>query len=712
MRQLEAFASARETEVASLCDSAYPDFVRSVKVRPLTPLPLPPSQELFRVKEELRILRSQVVALNEGMSRSGQALVQRLRELVSLRDTSQRLRAADEALTTASYVLALSAKVRDYATASPPKFYPAIKVSPFSRPPLTFQILEQLEASHVRSVFPFTFGRVLGERVPQMKELVVRRVLEDVNRWLGLARERVQVLGEAAMDQAAQEQRGLSVAHSAWERVPDLVLAPLYQCLYMHEALGLADTFTAYYRQQRRFQLERALVGTPSRQTPPQDTPQYFAILVGHLVLEHTVAQTAPRLVDAAWRSSQWELALERLRWALKSRAEAASDLLDLRRLKEAALLFARTLSAYGYDALPLRDAAALALRDRFFFLQHAETERELNQLLARHRDGGLAPLASSSPLPPELATPLSVAVCSSLVGHVLVAVRRFLLVAADFAGAELGEVERLAQRHVEQLVAHVAKSWTDELLAQQEPPLTQNQAAGALVDLAALEGLLPHVAPGRLGRKEGLVREAFAYAQRNLELALCALLEQHVGKTIRDASLPLTPSKAITDPRPHVISLVRFGVETLPAQCASLPPLLQRPLLERYFAALAEELLALATRKGDRYNRHFATCLRVEVGYVRDSLRQVVSPLILAGPLCPPALPEAEQLLSLLSSERPADFLDPSIRQQQWPILRNWRKMAIALDRLQADEGRLFFTSDHARQLQQLRNFVAQQMK
>ncbi len=59
---LERFVTAREAEIGALCDANYLEFIRVI-------------MELMLIKEDIRIMRTSLMALNDGLQRAGQQLL-------------------------------------------------------------------------------------------------------------------------------------------------------------------------------------------------------------------------------------------------------------------------------------------------------------------------------------------------------------------------------------------------------------------------------------------------------------------------------------------------------------------------------------------------------------------------------------------------------------------------------------------------------------
>lgn len=56
---------ARNADIGALCDANYQEFIRSIK-------------ELFKIREEVKMLRHAIISLNEALQRAGKALVSKV----------------------------------------------------------------------------------------------------------------------------------------------------------------------------------------------------------------------------------------------------------------------------------------------------------------------------------------------------------------------------------------------------------------------------------------------------------------------------------------------------------------------------------------------------------------------------------------------------------------------------------------------------------
>jgi len=88
--------------------------------------------------------------------------------------------------------------------------------------PSSLQILEQIESVHVANVNTFSFGRHLERSLPRVKEAILRRVIEEVNEWFLLMRERAPEIGAFAMAQTeaviVRQQRETQSRYTRGER--------------------------------------------------------------------------------------------------------------------------------------------------------------------------------------------------------------------------------------------------------------------------------------------------------------------------------------------------------------------------------------------------------------------------------------------------------------------------------------------------------------
>ncbi|CAN0910230.1 Exocyst complex component SEC15A [Linum grandiflorum] len=241
------------------------------------------------------------------------------------------------------------------------QFYPALKT------------VDLVEKKYLKNIPVRSLKSAVEKTIPVIKSHVEKKVTSQFNEMLFHVRSSAKTIGQTAISQSAsarqrdeemlQRQRRAEEQQSGSDYVftldqdeadEDSVLqfdlTPLYRAYHIHSCLGLQEQFCEYYYRNRVLQLNSDLqisYGQPfieSYQT-------YLAQIAGYFIVEDRVLRTGNGVLSSDQVETMWETAVNKVTSLLdhqfNSHADSATHLLLV---KDYVTLLADTLQQYGYD--------------------------------------------------------------------------------------------------------------------------------------------------------------------------------------------------------------------------------------------------------------------------------------------------------------------------------------------------------------------------
>ncbi|UYV81430.1 hypothetical protein LAZ67_20001172 [Cordylochernes scorpioides] len=258
------------------------------------------------------------------------------------------------------------ARSRRYPPTQPTTYYPALKT------------LEQLEHTYLPRVSRYKFALSMHATIPQLRNRIKEASMSELRDFLESIRKVSAHVGKVAMKHVSEqlnveasllrrkrikrldsEMSNLEVDLSTEEcSAQELVdFSPVYRCLHIYSVLGIREEFENYYRHQRLQQARLASQAPLNMHESVENYEKYFCVIVGFLVVEGHILNTANGLVSRAYLDDIWESIVTNIVASLRSsmcQATGDSDL--ILKVKRLILLLTATLRSYGYPVGPLFD--------------------------------------------------------------------------------------------------------------------------------------------------------------------------------------------------------------------------------------------------------------------------------------------------------------------------------------------------------------------
>ncbi|KAM0118612.1 Rab GTPase-binding exocyst subunit S15 [Aspergillus fumigatus] len=308
LQSLSKFASDKEAEIETICNTNHQEFVSSIN-------------HLLRIREGTVSLTAEILDLNQSIQASTERLAEQKKALVESRSHRQNIDETSRAIQDCLEVLRLANQVHDLLAKK--NHYAALRA------------LEELQNVHLKDVTQYKIADMIQRSVPATQRAIAEAVLSDLNTWLYRIREMSQFLGEIALYHTECRKTRLKERaeklpylrhfklNSAIELVSDeheeydllqneelqVDFTPLFECLHIHQSLGQMDKFRTEYANTRRRQKELLIPSTIT--LVDEDGASLHNLLeemAGFAIVERATMKRVPDLrssvdVDELWDS-------------------------------------------------------------------------------------------------------------------------------------------------------------------------------------------------------------------------------------------------------------------------------------------------------------------------------------------------------------------------------------------------------------------------
>ncbi|XP_047322975.1 exocyst complex component SEC15A-like [Impatiens glandulifera] len=379
LQQLKFVVKKKEVEIEELCKLHYEDFILAV-------------DELRGVLVDAEELKGELASDNFRLQEVGSALLLKLEEMLESYSIKKNVTEAIKMSRNCVQILDLCVKCNIDITEG--RFYPALK------------IIDLIEKKYLQTTPVRTVKTMIDKRIPAIKLHIEKRVTSQVNEWLVHVRSTAKDIGQTAIAHAAltrqrdeetldrqrkaEEQScsglgdftcTLDVEEIEEDSILKFDLTPIYRAYHIHTCLGLREQFHDYYYKNRTLQLNSDL--QISMNQPFLESHQvYLAQIAGYFIVEDRVLRTAGDLQTTTKVETMWETAAAKVTAILKvqfSRMDTASHILLV---KDYVTLLGMTIKQYGYETGAIMETLNCS-REKYHELLLAECGLQINDVLS-----------------------------------------------------------------------------------------------------------------------------------------------------------------------------------------------------------------------------------------------------------------------------------------------------------------------------------------
>ncbi|KAJ4727707.1 Exocyst complex component [Melia azedarach] len=721
LQHLRQFARSKESEIEEVCKAHYQDFILAV--------------------DDLRSLLSDVDSLKSALSDSNSKLqavacplLASLDSYVEAQNISKNVDLALKSIVSCVKLMELCSRANQHLSSN--NFYMALKCT------------DAVESEFLDKTPSSTVKRMLEKKIPAIRSYIERKVNKEFGDWLVEIRVVSRNLGQLAIGQAssarqreedlrikqrqAEEQSRLSLRDCVYALQEDddedglnngvesdsnggsgllgFDLTPLYRAYHIHQTLGVEDRFKHYYFENRKLQLTSDF--QVSSMTPFLESHQtFFAQIAGFFIVEDRILRTGGGLISKIEVENLWDAAVSKMCSVLEdqfSRMQTANHLLLI---KDYVSLLGVTLRRYGYPIDALLDVLSKH-RDKYHELLLSDCRKQISEALAADKFEQMLmkkeyeysmnvlsfQIQTSDIIP---AFPY-VAPFSSTVPDCCRIVRSFIEDSVSFMsyGGQL-EFYDVVKKYLDRLLGEVLDDALLKLINSSVHGVSQAMqvAANMAVLERACDFFFRHAAqlsgiPLRMAERS---RRQFPLnkARDAAEEMLSGLLKTKVdGFMTLIENVNWMADEPLQNGNEYVNEVIIY-LETLVSTAQQiLPAQVLRRVLQEVLSHISETIVGnLYGDSVKRFNINAIMGIDVDIRLL-ESFADNIAPLFTeedANQL-KTALSESRQLVNLLLSNHPENFLNPVIRERSYNTLDHRKVVAIS-EKLRDPSDRLFGT-------------------
>ncbi|KAE8699610.1 Exocyst complex component SEC15B [Hibiscus syriacus] len=394
VHHLRHFSRSKESEIEEVCKAHYQDFILAV-------------DDLRSLLSDVDSLKSSLYDSNSRLQSVSGPLLSSLDSFVEAQNISNNVDSALQSVSLCIKLMELCSRANHHLSNG--SFYMALKC------------LDSIENDFQDKTPSTTLKRMLESKIPEIRSHIERKISKEFGDWLVEIRVVSRNLGQLAIGQAsasrqreedlrikqrqAEEQSRLSLRDCVYALEEDyddegglggdendgynygnngllgFDLTPLYRAYHIHQTLGLEDRFKQYYFENRKLQLTSDF--QVSSMTPFLESHQtFFAQIAGFFIVEDRILRTGGGLISKMEVENLWETAVSKMCAVLEdqfSRMQTANHLLLI---KDYVSLLVVTLRRYGYAVGALLDVLRKH-RDKYHELLLSDCRMQIAEALA-----------------------------------------------------------------------------------------------------------------------------------------------------------------------------------------------------------------------------------------------------------------------------------------------------------------------------------------
>ncbi|KAF8698733.1 hypothetical protein HU200_034986 [Digitaria exilis] len=378
MNNLRSIVKKKEVEIEELCRLHYEDFIVAV-------------DELRGVLVDAEELKGMLSDENSHLQEAATALLLKLDDLLELYSVKKNVGEAIATLKICVEVISLCMTCNNYIAEA--KFHPALKT------------LDLIHKGYLQSIPLKLLKKVVARQIPLIKLHIEKKVCSEFNDWLVHIRRMAKQIGQVSISQASlarqkdEEMRArqreaeghshagpdehlysLNLENTDEESALAFDLTPVYRAHHMNTCLGIGEKFRDYYYKNRLMQLNLDMQISTSQPFLESHQP-FLAQVAGFFVVEERVLRTADGLLSESQVETTWETAIAKITTILEeqfARMRTASHFLLI---KDYVTLLGAAVSKYGYQIKQLIEVLEKS-RDKYHQLLLLECRKQMDDIL------------------------------------------------------------------------------------------------------------------------------------------------------------------------------------------------------------------------------------------------------------------------------------------------------------------------------------------
>ncbi|XP_010546511.1 PREDICTED: exocyst complex component SEC15A [Tarenaya hassleriana] len=713
VHQLKHVVRKKEVEIEELCKTHYEEFIVAV-------------DELRGVLVDAEELKSDLASDNFRLQEVGSGLLVKLEELLESYAIKKNVTVALKMSKICVQALDLCLKCNNYVSEG--QFYAALKT------------LDLIERNYLQIIPVKILKLVIEKRIPVIKSHIEKKACSQFNEWLVHIRSSAKDIGQTAIgltssarqreeemlerQRKAEEQNmvgfgelayTLDVEDSEQDSVLKFDLTPLYRAYHIHTVLGIPERFRDYYYKNRQLQLNSDLQ-ISAAQPFVESYQTYLAQIAGYFIVEDRVVRTAGGFLSSDQLDTMWETAVSKIVSVLEDQFCGMDSPTHLLLVKDYVTLLSTTLRQYGYEVGPILDALDKS-RDKYHELLLEECRQQIvtaisndtyQQMVikkeADYENNVLSFDLQTSDIMPAFTY---IAPFSSMVPDVCRIIRSFVKGSVDYLSYGLHtNFFNVVKKYLDKILIDVLNEVILDTVSNNA--IGVSQAMQIAANIAFLEKgcdyFLRHAAqlcgiPSRSVAKPRASLAAKVVLKTSRDAAYLALL--NVVNTKLDEFMSLTENVNWTTEEipqgPHeYMNEVIIYLETVMSTAQQILPMdalykVGVGALEHISNSIVSAFLSDSVK---RFNANAVSAINYDLKVVETFADEryhstELSEIYKDGSFRS-YLIEARQLVNLLSSSQPENFMNPVIRERNYNTL-DYKKVATICEKFKDSPDGIF---------------------
>ncbi|KAK4762965.1 hypothetical protein SAY86_008733 [Trapa natans] len=716
--QLRNFSRSKESEIEDICKAHYQDFILAV-------------DDLRSLLSDADSLKSSIHHSNSTVQSVAVPLLSSLHSLIEARNISVNIKLAFNSVLSCVKVMDFCSRANLHLSGN--NFYMALKC------------VDAIEGEFLDKIPSLTLQKMLQRKIPEIRSYIERKVSKEFGDWLVQIRAVSRHIGQLAIRQAsaarqreedlrirqreAEEQSRLSVrdcVYSLQEEEDDdgvlnsgaeagsnsdngefvFDLTQLYRAYHIHRTLGLEDRFKQCYFENRKLQMISDF--QVSSITPFIESHQTFlAQIAGFFIVEDRIMRTSGGLISKLDVENLWETAVGKIRSVLEdqfSKIQIASHLLLI---KDYVSLLGVTLRSYGYPVDALLDVLRKH-RDKYHVLLLSDCQKQIADVLSAEKFEQMLMKKeyeySMNVLSFQLQTTdivpafPYVAPFSSTVPDCCRIVRSFIEDSVSFMsyGGQLDFYD-VEERYLDRLLSDVLDGALRRIINTYVHGVSQAMQVAANMEYfeRACDFLFHHAAQlsGLPARMVDRRRRQFPLqrARDAAEEVLSGLLRTKVdGFMMLIENINWMADEPPQSGNEYVNEVIIY-LETVASTAQQVLPIyVLKRVLQNLLSHISEKIVgALNSDTVKRFNVNSLMGFDVDIRLLESFVDNQASLFSSAEPSeMKDALSEGRQMINLLLSDHPENFLNPVIRESSYSALDHRKVLTISEKFKDASDG------------------------
>uniref|UniRef100_A0A2N9EHA2 Exocyst complex component n=1 Tax=Fagus sylvatica TaxID=28930 RepID=A0A2N9EHA2_FAGSY len=698
LHHLRHFSRSKESEIEEVCKAHYQDFILAV-------------DDLKSLLSDVESLKSALFSSNSKLQLVAGPLLDSLDSFLESRTVLQNVTIALRSIATCVRLIEICSRSNFHLSRN--NFYMSLKC------------LDSIETEFLDKTPSSTLRRMLEKKIPEIRAHIERQVSKEFGDWLVEIRVReaeeqsrlsLRDCVYALQDEEDEDDNGndqndaVGLSNGSDGHSGGFDLTPLYRAYHINQTLGLEDRFKQYYFENRKLQLTSDF--QVSSMTPFLESHQtFFAQIAGFFIVEDRVLRTSGDLISKMEVENLWETAMSKMCGVLEdqfSRMQTANHLLLI---KDYVSLLGVTLRRYGYPVDALLDVLSKH-RDKYHELLLSDCRKQIAEALAADKfeqmlmkkeyEYSMNVLSFQLQISDIIPAFPYVAPFSCTVPDCCRIVRSFVEDSVSFMshGGQLDFYD-VVKKYLDRLLSEVLDEALLKLINTAVHGVSQamQMAANMAVMERACDFFFRHAAqlsgiPLRMAER-GRRQFPLSKARDAAEDMLSGLLKAKVDgfmTLIENVNWmadepPQSGNEYVNEVMIYLETLVSTAQQILPA------PVLKR-VLQDVLSHISEKIVgALHGDLVKKFNVNAIIGIDVDVRLL-ESFADNQAPIFSDGDASQlkMALAESRQLINLLLSNHPDNYLNPVIRERSYNTLDH-KKVVTISEKLRDPSDRLFGT-------------------